>query len=162
MKLSLAEAYDNIALFNRRAGKVCVGDINNVAFWKDVEDQIGLILEEVKETKEAAELGDAPELLKETVDVVVTLFNLLEKLERAGFDLGKALEMVCENNLLKVTTNYTKAKETLDALGEDHHYLETVIMQGELWYSVKRNSDNKIMKLRGHPRVDLIDCVPLD
>jgi len=85
-------------------------------------------------------------------------------LEAFGVDTKGVKDVVCANNAQKYTTSYTYAKESQEALEEKgtECYIETTVYEGETYYTVRRNEDQKVMKLKYHERPDLSVFVPYE
>lgn len=126
--------------------------------WQMLRRQTKLIEEELLETKEAASMEDATELLDGAADIYVTLIGLMQMLEGLNFKVDEALESVTYNNSQKYTTSYSYAaisKEYLEENNPDEtfHICDTVY-EGETYYTVK-DQNGKIRKLKNHERPDI-------
>ena len=136
------------------------GDLWEV--WKQLKQQAALVKEEALETFEASQEEDIQELIDGWADVWYVNTYLGQLLEAFGVDIKGVKDVVCANNAQKYTTSYTYAKESQEALEEKgtECYIETTVYEGETYYTVRRNEDNKVMKLKHHERPDLSVFVP--
>lgn len=126
--------------------------------WQMLKRQTKLVEEELLETKEAASLEDATELLDGAADIYVTLIGLMQMLEGLNFKVDDALEAVCANNSQKFTTSYSYASISKEALEDKEpdmqfHICDTTY-EGEIYYTVK-DQNGKIRKLKSHQRPDI-------
>lgn len=118
-------------------------------------NQAARLQEELNETVKAIEDGDNLELLDGLVDCQVVLDGLtfLSRL-----DAEAAFEEVMINNDLKRTRSSHEADAALNHyrafIGQDYN-----IQYNQGWYSLHRDSDNKICKFPNHPQVDLTHYV---
>ena len=138
--------------FNFIAGKAPQFTLN------DIDSQVKLIEEEVQEARDGVTANSAAEVLDGAIDVLVTAFGLLQKLEYAGIDTSKALSLIAENNMQKFTSDIDIAKATVQKY--KHEGVETYYIPFGNLYVIKRFSDNKIMKPIGFKSVDLSECIP--
>jgi len=80
-----------------------IGNLNNVDEKKLIA-QARCVLEEAKELHYAVTNNEGSEqLLKETVDVIVTIFGVVQQLQTLGYNVWDALDKVNKNNLTKVS-----------------------------------------------------------
>lgn len=123
------------------------------AWKKSLINQLKRLDEEMKETIKALEDKDIVEVLDGLVDLKVVLDGAFFL---SNLPIEEAFEEVMDNNDLKYTTDYGEAYDALEHHGIEHFNIqEAVSKDGTIFYSVHRNSDNKICKLLDHPRVDL-------
>lgn len=130
--------------------------------WKQLKLQADLIREEAQEAVDAGKTEDFQEMIDAWADVWYTNTYLGQLLEAFGVDTKAVINEVCENNNQKFTQSYTYASESKEALEEKgiDCYIEEVVYQGEVYYTVRRNSDTKVMKLKHHQAPDLSKYVP--
>lgn len=130
--------------------------------WKQLKQQASLVKEEALETFDASQAEDIQELIDGWADVWYVNTYLGQLLEAFGVDTKGVKDVVCANNAQKYTTSYTYAKESQEALEDKgtECYIETTVYEGETYYTVRRNEDNKVMKLKHHERPDLSVFVP--
>lgn len=158
----ILKGYTAVVEMNQRFGKGLALDPSQHEFWEAAKKQARLILEEAKELLEAVEVGDLENIMKETSDVNVTNFGMVDLLDKAGFDIGKALLKVCDNNMSKATDNYSLAMDTMQYY-EDRGldvYLENVVVGNTIWYSVKTVEGDKFLKPLNYVKTDLKECLP--
>lgn len=149
--------FSAVKLWNAKANNVSPV-IGTDAYWEKLQQQAERIQEELNETFKAIAERDLTEALDGGVDLDVTVsgFNGL-----LGLDYQAGIDMVLDNNDLKVTTDFAEADESrifYESKGLGAH-IQTATVDGVIWYSVHRNSDNKIMKFLDHPKVDLSPIV---
>lgn len=152
--------------FNYLAGNSHEESLND-SFWENTYNQSLRIIEEAKETVEAAMDKNPKELLDGILDLVVVVSHLYDQLEASGFDLDGAGEAIGQNNLDKITTDKAIADETVLKYAIDGVACKVLTFSDSCedgnkdHYSVRRCEDNKIMKLVTHKKVDLEDYLPL-
>lgn len=137
-------------------------------FFEEVGKLIPLLQEEVDELKESHQLRYVQGVLDDVVDIEVYLVQLQSLLERIGCNLLAARASVAENNSIKYTTSGMLAMRWLNehstqykALKQDNpFYISTVEYEGEMYYCLKRKSDDKVSKWCGFPKVSLDEFVP--
>jgi len=112
---------------------------------------LSLVFEELSETIKAFEERDSVELMDGCVDVMVTAFGLAQVLQKAGFDVEKAMKKVAENNLAK----FPSAVEGCRHLKE---FTATINKEHNVY--VIRDDNGKIRKHEDFQPVDISDCVP--
>lgn len=130
-------------------------DLYTDAYWKSLKNQVKCLQEELNELDEALMARDRVETVDALADLDVVLSGLIFFSQH---DHEGAMKAVCENNNLKYTTDRAEAEkwagEIEKAKGESVH-VQVSEFDGKRYYSVHRDSDNKIMKPVNHPRVDL-------
>ena len=148
---NIQKAYEDVTKFNHIAGNLDKVDM------KSIENQLNFIEEELYETFRAVGHGDQVELLDGACDLFVTVAGLLQKLDRMGYNVGKALTLVNENNLSKFPL-------VSDYLADDVGTITPKDVYTDIQYSrwvFKRTSDGKVMKPTNFKAVDISACVPL-
>lgn len=131
-------------------------------WWKSVELQTKLLVEEATEAAEAAQYDDVKELLDGTVDSFVILCKLMDMLEKAGFDVEGAIEAIQANNNKKVYNSFyeaCEAKEKLEEKYDEEFWVDTGIHNGLAFYSVKKMT-GKVAKAVDFIPVDLEEFLP--
>lgn len=131
-------------------------------FWRSIQKQAALVLEEAKEQYEAAMNRDIVEVVDGAADVAYTQAYMDVMLEEVGIDLSLAKSLVCDNNDQKITTDEKFAKKSAIK------HLENAIpcRVEESWYDrmfyyvVKRIQDGKVMKLIGHQSPNIKEAIP--
>lgn len=156
---------ESVKKFNHIKGTPPVsidGDVG--AFWKSVQQQAALVLEEAKEQYEAAMNKDIIDVVDGAADVAYTQTFMDVMLEEVGVDLSKAKSLVCENNDQKFTLDQVFARRSATSYllhnpGEQA-YVDEAWYDGLFYYVVKRKSDDKVLKLIGHQSPDIRESIP--
>ena len=155
------ELYKRVIDFNTKAG-VKDEEPFTMEWWKAIDLQTKLSVEEATEAYDAAQREDITEVLDGCIDSLVINFKLAQMLQAAGCDVIGAFEAVCSNNDSKVFSSYyeaVEAKEQLEERDDQEYSIETAICNGLPYYSVRR-FDGKIMKRVGFVPVSLDEFVP--
>ncbi|AEJ81329.1 phosphoribosyl-ATP pyrophosphohydrolase [Erwinia phage Rouille] len=148
-----------VHLWNIRAG-LNAAKRYSPEYWKALENQAERMMEELKETIQAIRERDALGLIDGQVDMDFVLqgFTYLSQL-----DHETGLKRVCDNNDLKITEDAGTALRWLDEHNEKDPQTACEVVgtevNGKVYYTVHRLSDNKIMKPVNHPTVTLYDLV---
>ena len=156
-----AELYKRVIAFNTKAG-VKDEEPFTMEWWKAIDLQTKLSVEEAEEAYDAAQREDVTEVLDGCIDSLVINFKLAQMLQAAGCDVIGAFEAVCNNNDSKVFSSYyeaVEAKEQLEERDDQEYSIETAICSGVPFYSVRR-FDGKIMKRVGFVPVELDEFIP--
>ena len=156
-----AELYKRVIAFNTKAG-VKDEEPFTMEWWKAIDLQTKLSVEEAEEAYDASQREDITEVLDGCIDSLVINFKLAQMLQAAGCDVIGAFEAVCSNNDSKVFSSYyeaVEAKEQLEERDDQEYSIETAICNGMPFYSVRR-FDGKIMKRVGFVPVSLDGFVP--
>lgn len=154
---------ESVKRFNHIKGTPPVSvDGDGETFWKSVQNQAALVLEEAKEQYEAAMNRDIVELVDGAADVAYTQAYMDVMLEEVGIDLFLAKELVCDNNDQKITTDEEFAKKSAIKLLENAEmvYVDETWYDRMFYYVVKRKLDGKVMKLIGHQSPNIADAIP--
>ena len=131
-------------------------------WWKAVELQTKLLVEESTEAYDASKYEDSVELLDGAIDTMVIAFKFLDMLDKAGFDISGAFESICTNNDAKIFDSFYQAceeKEKLEQRDDVEYTVQTAVENGLPYYTIRR-LDMKIVKPVGFIHVDLSDFVP--
>lgn len=155
------ELYKRVIEFNEKAG-VKDEEPFTMEWWKAIDLQTKLSVEEATEAYDAAQREDVTEVLDGCIDSLVINFKLAQMLQAAGCDVIGAFEAVCSNNDSKVFSSYyeaVEAKEQLEERDDQEYSIETAICNGMPFYSVRR-FDGKIMKRVGFVPVSLDEFIP--
>lgn len=155
--MNLDSCYKDIILFNLAGGNLPSTAIDD-DFWFLMKNQNKRATEELSETTNAIANKDAKSLLDGVVDEFVVLAGKIYMLECAGFNVDLALSKICKNNFAKITTDINTAQKWLNE--QSGVRLVESVVGGVTYYSIKRNTDNKIMKHVDFVNVDINDCVP--
>ena len=84
-------------------------------------------------------------------------------LKYIGTPVEEILDAVLDNNDLKLFTNLSEADEQLTLLdNEEDYYIDTNSYGGTEYYCVKRKSDNKVMKPKNLPKVDIQSILDME
>ena len=142
---SIFTAYREVEKFNKIAG-----NLDSVTP-ESVSNQLSYVFEELTETIDALENGDAVELLDGYCDLLVTVHGLGQKLQAAGFDTQEAEKRVNANNMSK----YIPTNETIHY---DPSFTKTLNEEYNVY--VLRDSNMKVRKPSNFQSVDLSDLVP--
>lgn len=154
-------SYSSITKFNHlAANQPSMG--TDYEYWQQLRNQAKRIHEEALELLTACEEEDMVAVLDGFCDVRYTNEYMDDLLKAGDVQTDKAWQSVCDNNMSKFTQSYTYAVESKEALEEQgvECYVESCVYEGETYYCVKRNSDNKILKPRYFESVDLTSFVP--
>jgi hypothetical protein len=157
----LAELYNRVISWNKRAG-VKDHTYDTLDYWKAVELQTDLLVEEAEEAQSAAKYGDKIELIDGVADTFVILAKLIDMLEKGGFDVAGAIDAVMSNNDLKIFNSYylaVEAKEELEAVNDEEYWIETSVENGIPFYTVRKMT-GKIAKPVNFPKVSLEKFIP--
>lgn len=123
-------------------------------------NQLKRLQEELDETVKAVEEEDELEVLDGLVDLQVVLDG---SVFLSGLAAGKAFDAVMDNNDLKYTQNYDEAFDAVQHYGADKFNIQEYVDADDVsYFSVHRNSDNKICKLLDHPKVDLAEFLEVE
>lgn len=147
--MNIEDHYWDVYAFNNIAGNLSNVDANSL------EAQIKVVVEEVKELEKAYADKDAVELLDGVCDAFVTVAGLMQKMQSAGFDVNKAIERVCINNLEKYPTQMLSSDL-------DKYYQKgwDVLYNNEYDCYVLKDKNGKIRKPDGFVPVQISDLVP--
>lgn len=158
---SLVEFYNNVKEFNQKVGNK-FQEFDTLDWWRAMENQSNLMVEESNEGLEAAKINDSVESLDAVCDEFFVWAWKAAMLEKAGFDVQGALQAVCDNNATKHYDSYylaVETKEMLEKKFEDEVFIETSVVNGVPFYSVK-NSKGKTLKPVNFKSVELKEFVP--
>jgi len=152
---------EQVKRFNVIAGNTpSQGDLYEV--WKQLKLQASLVKEEALEMDAAASQEDMLEVIDGWADVWYTATYMEQLLGAFGVDVKKVKQEVCNNNNQKYTTSYTYALESKEHLEQQDVdcYVEEVVYEGEIYYTVRRSFDSKVLKLKHHQRPNIEQFVP--
>ena len=148
--------------FNYKCGNK-VPEYDTLDYWRALENQSGLMVEESSEGVEAARMNDPIESLDALADELFVIAWKIEMLQKSGFDIEGALQAVTNNNAKKVFNSFYEAcsaKEQIEMVKDEECFVETSVYNGLPFYTARRLSDNKIMKAVDFVPVDLSEFVP--
>lgn len=135
---------------------------DSIEWWRTIDLQTALLVEECQEAQNAATFCDKVELLDGVVDTFVILSKLMDMLEKAGYDVEGAIETIQANNDTKVYSSYyqaVEAKEKIEDKTDQEHWVDTGIFNGLPFYTVKKMT-GKVAKAVDFVPVDLSRFVP--
>lgn len=152
---------ESVRIFNVVANNApSQGDLWEV--WKQLSNQVARIKEETLEAEKSCQEENMAGLIDDMADIWYTYTYLEQLLEAFGVDVKAVKAEVCRNNSQKYTKSYTYAAESKEVLEESgvECYVDETVFQGETYYTVRRNGDLKILKLRHHEAPDLAKYTP--
>lgn len=90
---------------------------------KSIDKQLGFVLDEARELKDAVgnyylAFTEEGEIVKEALDVLVTVVGLLQKMQNRGYDIEAAANEVGANNLSKYPNLHSDATQSLQDLAK--------------------------------------------
>lgn len=146
--------------FNVVTGKAPSKNINEL--YKQIENQCTYLLEEVKETLQAAKENNMIEVVDGVCDIKYVASQLQTLVESIGVDFEGAFSEVCNNNDKKFTTIYNQACAWEGYYAEQNKdvYISHVKYKGEDYFTVCDAATNKTLKFNNFPKVDLIPFLP--
>lgn len=147
--------------FNYKAGNK-IHEYNTLDFWRSVENQSKLMVEESQEGLNAANTNNPVESIDALADELFVLAWRIEQHSRAGFDIEGALQSVIDNNSKKIYNSYHEAcsaKESLELKHDQEFFVDTSVYQGLPYYTV-RDASNKIRKPVDFVSVELNEYIP--
>lgn len=151
--------YEQVAQWNEKAGKKVTSNIGTTAYWKSLADQFNRISEELTELYEAIETKDIKKLVDSGGDLDVTVAGLNYL---SGADYPSAINSILSNNDLKINKDKKIVEQWQfywEANGVECSIVESEV-NGETYYSLHRDSDDKILKYAKFPEVDLTPYLP--
>lgn len=151
---------ERISKFNHIIGNSPSTDVD--AFWEQVELQASLVLEEAIEQYEAAKNRDLVELVDGDCDVHYLQTYVDELIENINIPLKVAMDMVVVNNDQKYTKHESMAhiSKMIHCDNGVECYVEKVEFEGDVYFTVKRSSDGKVMKLKDHVSPNIRATIP--
>ena len=135
---------------------------DSIEWWRTIDLQTALLVEECQEAQNAATFCDKVELLDGVVDTFIILSKLMDMLEKAGYDVEGAIEAIQVNNDTKVYSSYyqaVEAKEKIEDKTDQEHWVDTGIFNGLPFYTVKKMT-GKVANAVDFVPVDLSEYVP--
>lgn len=130
--------------------------------YQQIANQCKFLLEEVKETLEAAERGDIVEVVDGVADCEFVFDYIKTMVQSVGVKQDGAFEAVCDNNDLKYTECYEEAvrwKKQKESAGVVC-YISSVVYEGIDYFMIRRKEDGKGLKFDNFPKVDLKPFIP--
>ena len=127
----------------------------------DFINQKDIIASEFQELVDGIENDDIVEAVDGVVDVLVTVFGMMQKLENAyGIDFAKACNLIADNNLSKFVVNEREAADTVAMYKAKG--IETYYRYDETYnvYVIRNSKTGKVMKPIDFVPVSLVECFP--
>jgi hypothetical protein len=158
----MQELYELTKRFNDISG--ATKEVSEISFM----EQYSYIREEFNELTETmhARVQGEPlqlvEVLDDCLDIVITVFGLLQKLETLGVDVNEAAIATAENNLSKYPMQPAVAHETVDRKARDG--VKTLAKFNEEFncYTLRNVETGKVVKPYNFISNDLSKFVPKD
>ena len=148
--------------WNYKAGNK-VPEYDTFEYWRTIENQSKLMIEESTEGLGAAKVNDPVESIDALCDELFVLAWRIEQHTKAGFDVAGALQQVIDNNSKKVFNSYYEACSAKEGLElkhpDDEFFIETSVYNGLPFYTV-RDARNKIRKSIDFVAVELEAYIP--
>lgn len=158
---SLFDFYLQVKDFNQKVGNK-FHEYDTLDYWRAMESQSHLMVEESSEGVEAAKVNDAVESLDALCDEFFVWAWKAAMLEQSGFDIEGAIQAVCDNNATKYFDSYylaVESKEMLEDKFDEEMFIDTSVVNGVPFYCVKKGN-GKVMKPVGFKAVSLEQFVP--
>lgn len=150
---AIAELYRDTAKFNQLAGNA------NALEHQDFLNQMKYVQEEIKELQHGLDSHDNKESLDGLIDAMVTIFGLVEKFHRLGFDVAGAAKKTALNNLSKFPTDTKIVDESIASYQEKGVKLIAYHNDAfDCW--VLKDENNKVRKPVGFIENDLSGFLP--
>lgn len=158
---NLFDLYQQAVDFNHKAGNK-LHEYDTLDFWRALENQSKLMVEESKEGLEASQYNDNLESIDALADEFFVWAWKARILEQSGFDVEGAIQAVIDNNSKKVFNSFyesVEAKEKLEEIYDEEFFIETSVYNGVPFYTI-RDQNNKIRKPVDFVPVDLNEFLP--
>ena len=151
--MKLQDMIDQVELFN-----LIAGNLSNITHERLVA-QAKVVAEEGNELLEAVWEANPNEILKEAVDVLVTIHGFVKMLEEQGYDVIGAWNEVNKNNLSKFPLTEKEACESVDTLSDQGVFC--TIEQNEYYqvYVIK-DENSKVRKPAGYKKCSVASYTP--
>lgn len=117
-------------------------------------NQICFVLDEADELVEAFEEYDEGEVVKEALDVLVTVVGVLQKMQNRGYDIEAAAEEVGLNNLSKYPKTHEEAMQSLKDLADQGVNAYVGYNAEHDRYVIRDAVTGKVRKPSGYVKVD--------
>lgn len=142
--------------FNTIAGKIREDGMPIDEWWTSLKNDMARVVEEVKETFSAIEEKDRLELLDGVCDIEYTLSKLKMEIISTGIDYNSAIEAVCNNNHSKhieikdFSEDMERIIKSIELYGGTNEvYAYKAEYEGKEYVTIKRKSDDKVLKPEG-------------
>jgi len=151
--MGLKECIDGVTLFNEIAG-----NFSNITNDKLIA-QSKVVREEGIELLEAVESGVENEILKECVDVLVTIHGFVKMLEEQGYDVMGAWSEVNSNNLSKFPSTDEAVEASLEYYYEQEIAVSATTVPDYNCFVIK-NDAGKVVKPLGYKKCNVASYTP--
>lgn len=125
---------------------------------KHRKQQLSYIQSEVAELQDALDIPDLVEELDACMDILVTVFGYLGKLQNLGARVDVAMVKTADNNLSKFPTTMEEVTQTLNFYEEVKNKQTTFGYNPEYKRYVIRDMNGKYLKPSSFVENDLRDC----
>lgn len=125
---------------------------------KHRKQQLSYIQSEVAELQDALDVQDLVEELDACMDILVTVFGYLGKLQNLGARVDVAMVKTADNNLSKFPTTMEEVTQTLNFYEEVKNKQTTFGYNPEYKRYVIRDMNGKYLKPSSFVENDLSDC----
>jgi hypothetical protein len=161
MKVRKLVSNPRVTRFNFAVGnEPILGD--KELFFKQMKAQASYLREEAQEIMDACDERNIVGVLDGAVDCWFVREYMDDLCHEQSLRVGLARNLVCENNDTKFSTRYSDAA-TSQAVHEKAGtpcYIAAVEYEGKEYFTVRRISDDKVLKPHNFEAVDLSGCIP--
>lgn len=151
--MNINDCINSVELFNEIAG-----NLDNITNEKLIA-QAKVVAEEGNELLEAVAEGKPNDVLKECVDVLVTIHGFVKMLEAQGHDIIGAWNEVNVNNLSKFPTDEKIACDTVDKFSDEGIFC-TIEENKDYNVFVIKNENGKVVKPIGYKKCSVASYTP--
>jgi len=125
---------------------------------KDRKRQLGYIQSEVAELQDALDIEDLVEELDGCIDILVTVFGYIDKLQSLGANVSKAMQKTADNNFSKFPTSLDEVEQTQKFYKEVKNKETVFGYNPDYKRYVVRDMNGKYLKCKSFVENDLSDC----
>ena len=122
------------------------------------KQQLSYIQSEVQELADALEELDLVEELDACMDILVTVFGYMQKLQQHGARVDKAMVKTAENNLSKFPTTLEEVQQTQEFYKTVKNKETVFGYNSDYKRYVVRDMNGKYLKCKSFVENDLSDC----
>lgn len=151
--MNINDCIDQVVIFNEIAG-----NLDNITH-ESLIAQAKVVAEEGNELLEAVAEGNPNEILKEAIDVLVTIHGFVKMLEEQGYDIVGAWSEVNTNNLSKFPTDEKVACDTVDKFSDEGIFC-TVEENKDYNVFVIKDENSKVRKPFGYKKCSVASYTP--
>lgn len=158
---NLFDLFQQAVDFNYKAGNK-IHEYSTLDFWRSLESQCKLMVEESNEGLEASQVNDGLESADALADEFFVWCWKAEQHRKAGFDVEAIIQSVIDNNAKKVFNSFFEAcgaKEKLEEKFDEEFFIETSVYNGLPFYTI-RDVNHKIRKPVDFEKVSLEQYLP--